>query len=45
MLEAIMDFAGGVGWQDEDSSQTVYNTEPLDDPFTELSISAVAKVI
>ena len=45
MLEAVMGFAGGVGWQDEDSSQTVYNTEPLDDPFTELSIAAVAKAI
>ena len=45
MLEAVMGFAGGDGWQDEDSLQMVYNTEPLDDLFTELSIAAVAKVI
>ena len=45
MLEAVMGFAGGVGWQDEDNTQTVYNTEPLDDPFTELSIKAIAKRI
>ena len=45
MLEAIMGFAGGIGWQDEDSPETVINTEPLDDPFSELSIVVVAKVI
>ena len=45
MLEAVMGFAGGVGWHDEESSQTVFDTRPLDDPLTELSIAAVAKVI
>ena len=45
MMDAIMGFAGGVGWQDEDSTQTVFNTGPLDDPFTELSIKAIAKRI
>ena len=45
MMDAIMGFAGGVGWQDEDSTQTVFNTGPLEDPFTELSIKAIAKRI
>ena len=43
MEDAIMGFQGGVGWQDEDSPLGPYNTEPLDDPLTELSIMKAVK--
>ena len=45
MLEAVLGFEGGVGWQDEDSPQKVHNTNPLDDPFSEVFIKAAAKKI
>ena len=44
MEDAIMGFQGGVGWQDEDSPLGPYNTEPLDDPLTELSIRKAVKM-
>ena len=45
MMDAILGFEGGVGWQDEDSPLKVYNTDPLDDPFSEVSIKEAAKKI
>ena len=45
MMDAILGWEGGVSWQDENSPLKVYSTDPLDDPFSELSIKAAAKKI
>ena len=45
MLEAIMGFAGGEGWINEDRPDKVWNTDLLDDPLPVLSFDSVANVM